>query len=105
MGLHSDISHVILSEAQIQQRVAELGADISKEYGDEPVLLVAHRSPAALRPTAGSPPAPDTVPKKDLRDTPNNNGRFHFVKRPSPASNCKLCPGVLPKPIPTSSIM
>ena len=48
MGLHSDISHVILSEAQIQQRVAELGADISEEYGDEPVLLIAVLRGAAI---------------------------------------------------------
>ena len=48
MGLHSDISHVILSEAQIQQRVAELGADISQEYGDEPVLLIAVLRGAAI---------------------------------------------------------
>jgi len=48
MGLHSDISHIILSEAQIQQRVAELGAEISREYGDDPVLLIAVLRGAAI---------------------------------------------------------
>lgn len=39
--IHSSISHVILTEAQIRERVAELGAQISADYGDEPILLIA----------------------------------------------------------------
>ena len=39
----------------------------------------------------------------DLRETPSSSGRCHFVKLRKAASNCKLCPGVLPKPMPTSS--
>lgn len=40
-AIHPDVSHVILSEDQIRERVAELGREISAQYGDEPVLLVA----------------------------------------------------------------
>ncbi|HSK47700.1 MAG TPA: hypoxanthine phosphoribosyltransferase [Coriobacteriia bacterium] len=47
-ALHPDVSHVILSEELIQQRIAELGAQISADYGDEPVLLVAVLRGAAL---------------------------------------------------------
>jgi hypoxanthine phosphoribosyltransferase len=39
--LHPDVSHVILTEEQIHARVGELGAQISADYGEEPVLLVA----------------------------------------------------------------
>jgi hypoxanthine phosphoribosyltransferase len=46
--LHPDVSHVILSEAKIHERVAELGARISADYGGESVLLVAVLRGAAL---------------------------------------------------------
>lgn len=45
---HPDISHVILTEEEIQQRISELGAMISADYGDETVLLVAVLRGAAL---------------------------------------------------------
>jgi hypoxanthine phosphoribosyltransferase len=48
MELHPDISHIVLSEDEIQTRVAELGAEISADYGDESVLLVAVLRGAAL---------------------------------------------------------
>ena len=48
MEIHPDISHVILTEADVQRRVAELGADISRDYGDEPVLLIAVLRGAAI---------------------------------------------------------
>ncbi|NTU72017.1 MAG: hypoxanthine phosphoribosyltransferase [Coriobacteriia bacterium] len=48
MDLHSGISHVVLSEDDIQRRVHELGAQISADYGDEPVLLVAVLRGAAI---------------------------------------------------------
>jgi hypoxanthine phosphoribosyltransferase len=48
MGLHDDISHVILSEAELRARVAELGAMISADYGDEPVLLIGVLRGAAI---------------------------------------------------------
>ncbi|NTW28793.1 MAG: hypoxanthine phosphoribosyltransferase [Coriobacteriia bacterium] len=48
MGLHSDISHVILSEEDIQQRVRDLGEQISRDYGDEPVLLIGVLRGAAI---------------------------------------------------------
>ena len=34
----------------------------------------------------------------DLRETPSSIGRPNFVKLSSPASNCKLCSSVFPKP-------
>jgi len=48
MELHPDISHLVLTEEQIQSRVRELGAEISADYGDEPVLLVAVLRGAAI---------------------------------------------------------
>jgi hypoxanthine phosphoribosyltransferase len=48
MDLHADISHVVLSEDDIQSRIRELGAQISADYGDEPVLLVAVLRGAAI---------------------------------------------------------
>jgi hypoxanthine phosphoribosyltransferase len=47
-SMHPDVSHVIITEEQIRARVAELGAQISADYGDEPVLLVAVLRGAAL---------------------------------------------------------
>jgi hypoxanthine phosphoribosyltransferase len=47
-SVHPDVSHVILSEEQIQTRVAEMGRQISADYGDEPVLLVGVLRGAAL---------------------------------------------------------
>lgn len=47
-GLHDDVSQVILTEERIRERVGELGRDISADYGDEPILLVAVLRGAAL---------------------------------------------------------
>ncbi len=47
-SLHPDVSHVVLTERQIQERISELGAMISADYGDESVLLVAVLRGAAL---------------------------------------------------------
>lgn len=41
MELHPDISHIVLTEEDIQNRVRELGEQISADYGDEPILLIA----------------------------------------------------------------
>lgn len=46
--LHPDVSHVILTESEIQERITELGREISNTYGDESVLLVAVLRGAAL---------------------------------------------------------
>ncbi len=46
--MHPDVSSVIMTEDDIQQRVRELGAQISADYGDEGVLLVAVLRGAAL---------------------------------------------------------
>jgi hypoxanthine phosphoribosyltransferase len=48
MEFHPDISHIVLSEDEIQTRVAELGAQISADYGDESVLLIAVLRGAAI---------------------------------------------------------
>ena len=48
MGLHEDISHIIIPEDELQDKVAELGAQISADYGDEPVLLIAVLRGAAI---------------------------------------------------------
>jgi hypoxanthine phosphoribosyltransferase len=47
-SLHPDVSHVIIGEEQIRERIAEMGAEISADYGDEPLLLVAVLRGAAL---------------------------------------------------------
>jgi hypoxanthine phosphoribosyltransferase len=47
-SLHPDVSHVILSEEEIRTRIRELGTDISSDYGEESVLLVAVLRGAAL---------------------------------------------------------
>jgi len=46
--MHPDVSHVILSEEQIAERIAQLGAEISGDYAGESVLLVAVLRGAAL---------------------------------------------------------
>jgi hypoxanthine phosphoribosyltransferase len=48
MGLHEDISHIIIPEDALQARVAELGAQISADYGDESVLLIGVLRGAAI---------------------------------------------------------
>jgi hypoxanthine phosphoribosyltransferase len=48
MGLDEDISRVILGEHEIKARVAELGAEISADYGEESVLLVGVLRGAAI---------------------------------------------------------
>lgn len=45
---HPDIKEIILSEETIKARVAEIGADISRDYAGETVLLVAVLRGAAL---------------------------------------------------------
>lgn len=45
---HPDISHIIVSEDDIRRRVTELGEAISRDYGDQPVLLIAVLRGAAL---------------------------------------------------------
>jgi len=46
--IHPDIQEVILSEAQIQARIRELGAEISRDYEGSSVLLIAVLRGAAL---------------------------------------------------------
>lgn len=46
--MHPDLERVVLTEDEIQRRIAELGAEISEHYGDESVLLVAVLRGAAL---------------------------------------------------------
>jgi hypoxanthine phosphoribosyltransferase len=46
--MKDDLREIVLTEEQIQARVAELGDEISSDYGDEPVLLIAVLRGAAL---------------------------------------------------------
>ena len=48
MDMHSDILRTVYTEEQIQNRVRELGEEISRDYGDESVLLVAVLRGAAI---------------------------------------------------------
>ena len=48
MEMHPHISTIVLTEDEIQARVRELGEQISRDYGDEPVLLVAVLRGAAI---------------------------------------------------------
>jgi hypoxanthine phosphoribosyltransferase len=47
-NMHGDIERVVLSAEEIRQRTAEMGDMISKDYGDEPVLMIAVLRGAAL---------------------------------------------------------
>lgn len=46
--MHPDLDHIVLDEEQIQARIAELGDQIGRDYGDEPILLIAVLRGAAL---------------------------------------------------------
>ena len=46
--MHPDIDHVVITEQEIQDRIAALGDAISRDYQGEPVLLVAVLRGAAL---------------------------------------------------------
>ncbi len=46
--MHSDLDRIVVTEEQIKERVRELGAEISRDYGGETVLLVAVLRGAAL---------------------------------------------------------
>ncbi|MDH4139168.1 MAG: hypoxanthine phosphoribosyltransferase [Coriobacteriia bacterium] len=46
--MDADIDRIVLTEEQIQGRIRELGEAISRDYGDEPVLLIAVLRGAAL---------------------------------------------------------
>ncbi len=47
-SMHPDVSHLILTEEQIRSKVVELGEQISADYAEESVLLVAVLRGAAL---------------------------------------------------------
>lgn len=46
--MHSDIQEVVLSQDRIRERIAELGAQIGEDYGDEPILMIAVLRGAAI---------------------------------------------------------
>lgn len=46
--MHSDLERVVFTEEQISERVVELGAQISTDYAEEPILLIAVLRGAAL---------------------------------------------------------
>lgn len=40
MSIHADVERVLLDESTIQARLAEMGAEIAREYADNPPLIV-----------------------------------------------------------------
>lgn len=46
--MHPDVEEVVLTKDQIAERICELGEQISVDYGDEPILLIAVLRGAAL---------------------------------------------------------
>ena len=48
VDMHSDLAQMVLTTEQIQSRIAELGDEISRDYGEEPILLIAVLRGAAL---------------------------------------------------------
>lgn len=46
--MHADIERIVLTEDEIRARIAELGDQVSRDYGDEPVLMIAVLRGAAL---------------------------------------------------------
>ena len=46
--MHPDLEQIVLTEDEIHARVRELGNEITADYGDEPVLLIAVLRGAAL---------------------------------------------------------
>jgi len=46
--MHPDVETIVLTEEAIAERIRELGAKISADYGDEPILLIAVLRGAAL---------------------------------------------------------
>jgi hypoxanthine phosphoribosyltransferase len=46
--MHADIEHVVLTQEQIAGRIAELGDEISADYSDDSILLIAVLRGAAL---------------------------------------------------------
>ncbi|MDF1542905.1 MAG: hypoxanthine phosphoribosyltransferase [Anaerosomatales bacterium] len=46
--MHPDLDHIVLTEDEIKRRVAELGEQVSRDYGEESILLIAVLRGAAL---------------------------------------------------------
>ena len=46
--MHPDLDHIVLTEDEIRKRIAELGEEITRDYGEESILLVAVLRGAAL---------------------------------------------------------
>lgn len=40
MSIHADVERVLLDEKAIQARIAEMGAEISRDYADNPPIIV-----------------------------------------------------------------
>jgi len=84
-SLHPDVSHLILTEKQIKARVAELGEQISADYGDESVLLVAVLRGAALfvadlARTIGSPVELDFMAVSSYGSSTKSSGVVRIIK-------------------------
>ncbi len=47
-AMHEDIDHILVSEGQLRQKVAELGATVSRDYAGKDLLLVSILKGAAV---------------------------------------------------------
>lgn len=48
IDMHSDVKEIVFSEEQIQNRIAEIGAQITEDYAGESVLIIAVLKGAAV---------------------------------------------------------
>jgi len=85
MALSDDISRVILGEDDLETRVSELGAQISEDYGEEPVLLVGVLRGAAifvadLARTIDSPVELDFMAVSSYGSTTKSSGVVRILK-------------------------
>ena len=83
-----DIERVLLSQAEIQQRVKTLGEQISADYAGESLVLI--DSADATATTTDAPPATRTASVIDFRDPVHVSqrvGRVHGQSRPRNATD------------------
>jgi hypoxanthine phosphoribosyltransferase len=85
MTIHDDIDRVLLDEATIQRRVAELGTQIAHDYQGQPLILVgilrgAVMFLADLARAIAAPVALDFVAVSSYGDATQSQGRVRILK-------------------------
>ncbi len=83
--MHPDIEHIVLTEDQIKARIIELGEEISRDYGDEPVLMIAVLRGAALfiadlARTVSSPVEVDFMAVSSYGSSTKSSGVVRIIK-------------------------